>query len=217
MRGSSVYFRSQSLHANGAHMCTTACLHVAVAILSKFLDLSADSDDILQGKLNRIMHLASVAQGKMETGSNVPRMLSLHEILSECRISLHRLSLRLEEVFLVDEDSKTSCSASGDCFAEDRHLPNRLAAKCPSVGLATGSGHTVCVICYFQGDSKRYAFVDTLPGLLERNLQGEDLLHRMGAALRLQAGSCHEKKRSRLHVVPGNEHRCDVSILSRME
>lgn len=207
-----ISFRSQTVLPNGTHMCTTACLHMAVAILSKMLDLDEEQEEgSLQEKLNRVMQIASVSQGHMESGSQFPRMLSVHEIIHECGVSLPKLGLGAEEVFV----SEGGGVEEGSCIVRASQLPERM--RHPSVGLATGSGHTVCAICYGQR-SRRYAFLDTLPGTLSMDLDGEQLVHKICQALRIlprKAAVVEGEERSRKRgraVAAAAEHPCDVTI-----
>lgn len=109
----------------------------------------------------------------------------------------------------------------------------------PCVAMATGNGHTVCLIYYAE---ERFAVFDSLPGLLAMGLDEQAMLSRLDVALGLHLFSGDEeqqgplyrkgrkmladggeqpprKKNKRVHFFLGNEdeHQCDVTIFWRTD
>lgn len=180
-----IFFRGQHSYPHGTHMCTTACMNMAVAVLCKLVEVGRGHDEV-QKSLEGIMQLASQAQAGFEVqhSSGLPRMLSVHEIIHECRLDLPRLGITRQELFVVERHS--SHTKDQECFVDVRELPARLRTKGSTccAATATGNGHTVCVICY--DEHTKFALFDSLPGLLATNLDEASLLQRMGAALGFQ-------------------------------
>lgn len=113
-----IYFSGQRAYPHGTHMCTTACMHVAVAALCKLLDVGNASVHVLKSKIDSIMQLASRSHAGFESSGH-PRMLSVHEILRECGIDLAGLGIRSHELFLVERHSPQTRHQT-ECFVEAR-------------------------------------------------------------------------------------------------
>lgn len=183
-----IFFRGQNAYRHGTHMCTTACMHVAVAALCNILDLLYGTHQALRLRIDSIMQLASQSQAGLERLSH-PRMLSVHEIIKECGIDLPKLCIQSQELFMVRRNNVfvagegSSCGGSASCFIGMRELPSRLREKkFPCAALATGNGHTVCLV-HYAGD--KFAIFDSMPGLLAVNLNEGELLKRLAAGIGL--------------------------------
>lgn len=182
-QATTLFFRGQNAYPHGTHMCTTTCMHVAVAALCKRLDLAANPPaHILKSRIDSIMQVASRSQAAFEASCrDLPRMLSIHEIMLECSINLPKLGLQSQELVVVSGSRFLASSSSECCLIGAGDLPLRLSEKgAPCAATATGNGHTVCLIHYGQG---KFAMFDSAPGLLAWNLDAKALLKRLDAAL----------------------------------
>lgn len=177
---SSIFFSGQNAYSHGTNMCTTACMHVAVGALCKLVDVSGRiNESTLKSRLDSIMKLASRAQSCLEM-QGLPRMLSAHELILECGIDLPKMGIKSQEVFVVDKQFSQSEGEAGCCFIDAEKLPSRLREKLPCAAVATGNGHTVCLIHYAEN---KFAVFDSLPGLLAVDLDERSLMRRLGTAL----------------------------------
>lgn len=207
---SKIFFKGQNAYAHGSHMCTTACMHVAVASLCKRLDLLHSSgSQVLRSRVDSIMHAASQSHAEMERkhGGGGARMLSVHDIIQERKLNLSKLGILSEEMVVVSSTTSLPAQHHGkaalekveeDCFIQARQLPARLVAKLPCAATVTGNGHTVCIIHYAQG---RFALFDSLPGFLAVNMDDALLLERIGASLGLHFLGDEEQQKSSSSLV----------------
>jgi hypothetical protein len=222
-----IFFSGQNAYPHGTHMCTTACMHVAMATLCRLLDFGGCARS-LKTNVEGIMQLASMSHAGFEQQGGCPRMLSVHEILSECGINLPGMGISSKEYYVVDHPS--AHTRRQECFVEFGDLPSKLREHLPCAAMATGNGHTVCMIYYEQD---KFAFFDSLPGLLATNLDEAALMKRAEVALNLKFLEEEEseerveyrrgkkiivaepvfKKKKRVHFLGDNAHQCDVTVL----
>lgn len=176
-RSLSIQFRGQGTYSHGTCMCTSACLQFAMAVLCRKVNLLCKTEEEtakLRSCIDSIMALASQSHAKLEKSTYSARMVSVHEIIQESNIDLRKLTIELEELFMVfpAAAAATSCLSStlcelapskkghpmkyraSSCFLKDlSQLPACMESaeeetKNPSstVAIATSNGHTVCLV-----------------------------------------------------------------------
>ena len=205
-----VYFKGQGTYSHGSCMCTTACLQFAMAVLCKRINLlltDEDSENILRGRLDHVvMALASRSHAQLEQKMS-SRMVSVHEIINECGIDLQKLTIELEELFIVSSSSSSSSQSAAascemvpspaghpmkyratSCFLQDlQHLTQSMETQPDSLlsaAIATSNGHTVCLV--YCGEENGFAFFDPLPGTLCMGLSSDGIVYRLCEALHLR-------------------------------
>lgn len=121
-------FQSQFCYPNGALMCTTACMQVAMAMLCKQIQLPVSSSSSYQQQqacelaLDQCMNVGSVVHGRVERMINeraasrrcgsgnvdmagMGRMLSVNDLLRLLNINLSVLGVHMEELVVSAQDS----------------------------------------------------------------------------------------------------------------
>lgn len=231
----------QTSFRHGAHMCTTACLHVAMGILCKRVLLAGDDDASLQKKLNHLMGLASKVHGRLEAEhATAPRMVSVHEIVNECKLDMPRLGVCMEELFVlggsgadavqlqVAESAHAMKYRASSCFIDAGKVPGCLLPSDTgqnSAALATSNGHTVCLAYYWDDalGKGRYALFDPYPGSVVLGLDASALLSLLQAALGMNG--LLPVKRTKRDSEPYSSSRCssadqlqqcDITLLYRV-
>jgi hypothetical protein len=119
-------FQKQFSFPNGGHMCTTACMQVAMAILCKQINVCSENalpseHAALVHGLNGCMRVGSVVHGRVESilNARVPggcfaqggardRMVSVNELLSILRIDLGTLGVCTEELLVCAQGRGTT-------------------------------------------------------------------------------------------------------------
>jgi hypothetical protein len=168
-----------------------------------------DAENIIRQGIDGIMLLASRSHARLEKGTYSARMVSVHEIVQECNINLKKLTIELEELFIV-HPSSSSCELSASppghpmkyrassCFLQHiGQLPLCMETCAEDDGdgdgdavaaIATSNSHTVCIVC--SNNSSRssgceFAFFDPLPGVLCMGLSQSEVLEKLCESLRL--------------------------------
>ena len=98
-----ISFNSQAGYSNGRLMCTTACMHIGMAVIcGKLRPGGQDGDHVLNQKLNHIMGLSNNTHSRLERNnqSNM-RMVSVNDIIRECNLDLPKFGIHLEELFIA--------------------------------------------------------------------------------------------------------------------
>lgn len=174
-------------HPFGRVMCTTACLHLAVAFLSSHITNNM-LDQQLRRRVVQIMQFSSRCHGSRG-------ILSVHEALQ--KVDMSRLGLETKEII---------CLMNGTDFKEEgfihglEHLAACLSDE-NAAAVVTSNSHSVCVM-HTKAD-KNFMFFDPLPSHLITNIEMSETMENLVK----QALSLTEK-------TTRNRHQVDVTLIN---
>lgn len=140
----------------GRTMCTTACLHFAVAIISKRMNIALDTSSEneacrLKREIENIMRLSSCCHGQRG-------MISVYEALKN--VDLKQLGIKAEEYMFFEMKDRNNNYAQnqdagdGCCFFSMQQFPQILLNKSSSgsnesaCAIVTCNNHSVLAACY---------------------------------------------------------------------
>lgn len=164
----------------GRVMCTTACLHFAVAFLTGQI---CDSTPCLMQKVISIMKASSISHGSSG-------MLSAFEVLK--KVDTKKLGIHVEERACLLASGGNKKRSRDDFFIHGIYKLEGELKDCASRGrngraamVATWNGHSICTC--FSRETNRFCFFDSLPSHLSFFESGmhkllEDSLQLRGAS-----------------------------------
>lgn len=171
---------------SGTYMCTTACLHFAVACICGRIQTSDCQDAITRrNEIEHIMTLASkshAGRGMISAFEAVRRMdaerlgLSVQEISCFFHPTGRRRTWERDIQSTPIQDLPAVLGSAVDELLKNKDKKCLAATVCAMV---TCNSHTVCVTasCAEEGREKQLAFFDPMPSKLVTHMQQSDLVN----------------------------------------